>query len=87
MLSPDIQMTKKLKPPSPSNVISAESIIDKHIIPTLVQRLVFAGSCVQPSKHKTFVYHLYNVGPTSKPLGRHCTNGIQMFCVCWSGIA
>ena len=27
-----------------------------------------------PSKHKTFVYDLYNVGPTSKTLGRHCTN-------------
>ena len=24
--------------------------------------------CVQPSKHKTFVYHLYNVGPTSNRL-------------------
>ena len=33
------------------------------------------------SKHKTFVYHLYNVGPTSKTLIQHCTNGIQMFCV------
>ena len=36
-----------------------------------------------PSKHKTFVKHLYNVGPTSKMLGRRCTNVIQMFCVCW----
>ena len=36
-----------------------------------------------PSKHKTFVSHLYNVGPTSKTLGRRCTNGIQMFCVYW----
>ena len=37
---------------------------------------------VYPSKQKTFVEHLYNVGPTSKTLGRHCTNVIQMFCVC-----
>ena len=27
-----------------------------------------------PSKHKTFVVHLYNVGPMSKRLGRRCTN-------------
>ena len=27
----------------------------------------------------TFVYHLYNVGPTSKTLGRRCTNVIEMF--------
>ena len=33
-----------------------------------------------PSEHWTFVWHLYNVGPTSKTLGRRCTNGIQMFC-------
>ena len=36
-----------------------------------------------PRKHKTFVYHLYNDGRTSKTLGRRCTNGIQMFCVRW----
>ena len=36
-----------------------------------------------PSKHKTFVWHLYNVGPTSSTLVQHCTNVIQMFCVCW----
>ena len=36
-----------------------------------------------PRKHKTFVSHLYKVGPTSKTLGRRCTNGIQMFCVSW----
>ena len=36
-----------------------------------------------PIKHKTFVYHLYNVGPTSSTLVRHCTNVIQMLCVCW----
>ena len=35
-----------------------------------------------PSKHKTFVYHLYNVGTTSKTFGRRCANVIQMFCVC-----
>ena len=36
-----------------------------------------------PNKSKTFVYHLYNVGPTSKTLGRRCINVIQMFCVYW----
>ena len=30
--------------------------------------------------HKTFVYHLCNAGPTSKTLGRRCTNVIQIFC-------
>ena len=36
-----------------------------------------------PSKHKTFVKHLYNVGPASETLGRRYINVIQMFCVCW----
>ena len=27
--------------------------------------------------------HLYNVGPTSKTLGRRCINVIQMFCAYW----
>ena len=36
------------------------------------------------SKHKTFVWHLYNAGPTLKTWGRRCTNVIQMFCVCWA---
>ena len=36
-----------------------------------------------PSKHKTFVYHLCNVGPTSKTLGRRCINVMQMFFACW----
>ena len=31
----------------------------------------------------TFVYNLYNIGPTSKTLGRRCTNVIQMFSVYW----
>ena len=31
----------------------------------------------------THMYDLYNVGPTSKTLGRRCINVIQMFCVCW----
>ena len=39
--------------------------------------------CSHPSKHKTFVWHLYNAGPTSKTLGRRCINVIQMFCVFW----
>ena len=39
-----------------------------------------------PSKHKTFVYHLYNVGPTSSTLVQHCINVIQICCVCWDGL-
>ena len=36
---------------------------------------------VDSSKYKTFVQHLYNVGPTSSTLGRRCINVVQMFCV------
>ena len=36
-----------------------------------------------PSKHKTFVQHIYNVGPTSSTLVQHSINIIQMFCACW----
>ena len=35
------------------------------------------------SKHKIFVYYLYNVGPTSKTLGQRCINNIKIFCVSW----
>ena len=38
---------------------------------------------IYPSKHKTFLYHLYNVGPTSSTLVRHCINVIQKFCASW----
>ena len=38
---------------------------------------------VKPSKHKTCVWHLCNVGPTSVTLDRRCMNVIQMFCVYW----
>ena len=34
-----------------------------------------------PSKHKTFVQHLYNVGPTSSTLDQQCIKVIQFFCV------
>ena len=38
---------------------------------------------VSPSKHKTFLKHLYNVGSTSSTLDQHCTNVIQILCVYW----
>ena len=41
------------------------------------------SSSRRSSKRKTFVQHLYNVGPTSSTLVQHCINVIQMFCVCW----
>ena len=47
----------------------------------------YVSNMQYPSKHKTFVYHLYNVGPTSKTLGRRCTNVIQLFCAYWDTIA
>ena len=34
------------------------------------------GKYGHPSKHKTFLKHLCNVGPTSETLGRRCTNVI-----------
>ena len=50
----------------------------------VVETAKYSFQC-QPSKHKTFVEHLYNVGATSQTLGRRCTNVVQMFCVCWEG--
>ena len=47
------------------------------------QQRLFAPSRELPSKHNIFIWHLYNVGPTSKTLGRRCTNVIQICCVCW----
>ena len=41
------------------------------------------GGNVNPSKQICIILYLYNVGPTSKTLGRRCTNIIQLFCVCW----
>ena len=52
-----------------------------HHIPPYV---TFMRLTDNPSKHKTFVYHLYNNGSTSQTLGRRCINVIQMFCVCWA---
>ena len=55
---------------------------------TTIKIIVFAGNFVSfvgmlPSKHKTFLTHLYNVGPTSATLVQHCINVIQMCCVYW----
>ena len=36
---------------------------------------------------KTFVQHLYNVGPKSWTLVQHCINVMQMFCVYWVDLA
>ena len=43
------------------------------------------ASDIPPNKHKTFVHHLYYVGPTSSTLIQHFTNVIQMFCVDFLG--
>ena len=45
-------------------------------------RLNIEAAATQQTR-KTRVQYLLNVGPTSKTLGRHSTNVIQMFCVCW----
>ena len=39
-----------------------------------------------PSKHQTFVWHFYNVGPMSSTMVQQCANVIQMFCVCWDTV-
>ena len=49
-----------------------------HIKTTMVKRPLLAGWALE---HNT--KHLYNVGPTSSTLVQHCTNVIQIFCVCW----
>ena len=36
-----------------------------------------------PSKHTTFIEHLYNAGPTSKTLDQHCINVVQIFVFVW----
>ena len=46
-------------------------------------KMIHCFKSFYPSKHETFVKHLYNFGPTSETLGQHCTNVIQMVCVCW----
>ena len=50
------------------------------------ERMACGSGLAGPSEDKTFVGHLYNVGPTSSTLVRHCINVIQMFCVCWDGL-
>ena len=49
---------------------------------TLQGRIVLnVMNTTYPSKHKTFVWHSYNVGPTSLTLGRRCINVIQIYWV------
>ena len=38
---------------------------------------------IQKCVYNIYVYHLYNVGPTSSALAQLCINVIQMLCVCW----
>ena len=58
----------------------------RHLYLTLVfawtKYQVCINSVYVPSKHKKYVWHSCNVGPTSKTLGRRCIKVIQMFCVC-----
>ena len=50
--------------------------------PNIISRLIqLLEIQLWSSKHKTFVYHLHNVGPTSSTLAQHCINVMQMFCV------
>ena len=45
----------------------------------------FSKACLidNTANAKHFLLNLYNAVPTSKTLGRLCSNGIKMFCVCW----
>ena len=56
---------------------SVFSIPVHYSLPRLMRSIIYHSF---PSKHKTFVYYLYNVSPT---LVQHCTNIIQIFCVYW----
>ena len=56
--------------------IRQKTVVVKQRTPMLQK----AVTVKQPSKCKTFEYHLYNIGPTSKMLGRRCIKAIQMFC-------
>ena len=42
--------------------------------------VLFASvQCCHHNKHNTFVYHLYNVGPTSSTLVQHCIKSYKCF--------
>ena len=39
--------------------------------------------CCRPSKYKTPVQHLYNAGPTSSTLDKHCANATRVLRAHW----
>ena len=80
-----------LPPPNVAATLVKWGECETRIGPTMAGHLVLAAILVwsyllqpQSTKQKTFFELLYSVGPTSKTLGRRCTNVIQMFCVCWA---
>ena len=68
-------------------------LCDKHGNPSSVENVRIqlskdTGLRVSERSFPANTKHLHNImldQKTSKTLGRHCTNGIQMFCVCWVG--
>ena len=61
----------------------AENIIQSRLSDTPVNMIHChsLGSTLGDQQTQTFVYYLYNVGPTSSTLVQHCANIIQMSCV------
>ena len=59
------------------------SILNVALFVTILICGKFRQPLLDPCKHKTFVQHLYNDGPTSSTLVQHCINVIQMSCFYW----
>ena len=58
------------------NVVPASYAMAQHCADIcLIYRVLVTN--MQPNKHKTFVKHLHNDGPTSWTLVQHCINVIQ----------
>ena len=77
------QFSSGTKVPS-LNIFKVTAYVDKFITAGM-SKLVYPKLALTPGEHKNICMTLYNVGPTSKTLGRRCINVIQMCCVCWAG--
>ena len=76
-----------IKPPGPLTALASFPGAGNTWTRHLIEELSGKGHLyIHPSKRKRFVQNVYDVGPTSKMLGRRCTNAIQFFGVCWTGI-
>ena len=73
-----LDLPKRLRPNVTINsrlVRTNVTFSSRHMCEWITYIIPHPGSLLEvdtPSKHKTFVWHLYNVGPTAKTLGRRC---------------